>query len=139
MRSAPLLGNPSLSSSSQLPTDLDPFPSSQPVCHEERSMAGSHDEESRSLLLSPSLGPLPTPSPNRSWTEPAFSVQRRSKLREAWLQSKGMALVLLAQFFGASMNVMTKILEIDGSHGPAMDPFQVRHDDALSSFFFFPS
>lgn len=39
-----------------------------------------------------------------------------------WLRNKGMALVLLAQMFGASMNVMTQILEIHS----AMHPFQVR-------------
>ncbi|KAJ5761945.1 uncharacterized protein N7511_005327 [Penicillium nucicola] len=38
-----------------------------------------------------------------------------------WLKNKGMALVLLAQMFGASMNVMTQILEIHS----AMHPFQV--------------
>jgi hypothetical protein len=38
-----------------------------------------------------------------------------------WLRNKGMALVLLAQMFGASMNVMTQILEIHS----AMHPFQV--------------
>jgi hypothetical protein len=39
------------------------------------------------------------------------------------LRNKGMALVLLAQMFGASMNVMTQILEIHS----AMHPFQVRN------------
>lgn len=39
----------------------------------------------------------------------------------SWLRNKGMALVLLAQFFAASMNVMTQILEIHS----AMHPFQV--------------
>lgn len=36
-----------------------------------------------------------------------------------------MILVLLSQFFGASMNVMTQYLEIDGERGAGMDPFQV--------------
>lgn len=44
-----------------------------------------------------------------------------AKLRVFWLRNKGMALVLLAQMFGASMNVMTQILEIHSS----MHPFQV--------------
>lgn len=45
----------------------------------------------------------------------------------AWLQSKGMLMVILSQFFGASMNVMTQMLEKDGSHGKAMHPFQVSN------------
>lgn len=36
-----------------------------------------------------------------------------------------MILVLLSQFFGASMNVMTQYLEVDGERGAGMDPFQV--------------
>lgn len=47
------------------------------------------------------------------------------KTQDFWLQSKGMILVLLSQFFGASMNVMTQYLEIDGERGAGMDPFQV--------------
>lgn len=39
-----------------------------------------------------------------------------------WLRNKGMGLVLLAQAFAASMNVMTQVLEIHS----AMHPFQVR-------------
>lgn len=44
-----------------------------------------------------------------------------AKVRIFWLRNKGMVLVLLAQMFGASMNVMTQILEIHSS----MHPFQV--------------
>lgn len=52
--------------------------------------------------------------PRRAWL---------AKLRVFWLKNKGMFLVLLAQMFGASMNVMTQILEIHSS----MHPFQVRY------------
>ncbi|EPS31811.1 hypothetical protein PDE_06769 [Penicillium oxalicum 114-2] len=45
----------------------------------------------------------------------------RASLRIFWLRNMGMFLVLLAQMFGASMNVMTQILEIHSS----MHPFQV--------------
>ncbi|KAM5436515.1 hypothetical protein MferCBS31731_005793 [Microsporum ferrugineum] len=44
---------------------------------------------------------------------------------QIWLQGKGMLLVLLAQFFGATMNVMARLLERDGPHGKGMAPFQV--------------
>jgi hypothetical protein len=36
-----------------------------------------------------------------------------------------MILVLAAQFFGSSMNVMTQILERTGNDGKGYDPFQV--------------
>ena len=42
-----------------------------------------------------------------------------------WKKNKGLALVLMSQFFGALMNVTTRLLETDGSHGHAMHPFQV--------------
>ncbi|KAK2736009.1 hypothetical protein FQN57_000902 [Myotisia sp. PD_48] len=49
----------------------------------------------------------------------------RQKFTDAWQQGKGMAMVMLSQLFGASMNVMTRVLELDGPHGPAMHPFQI--------------
>ncbi|KAF7595777.1 hypothetical protein BBP40_004908 [Aspergillus hancockii] len=45
--------------------------------------------------------------------------------RELWVQGKGMILVMLAQFFGASMNVMTQVLEIKGRNGKGFHPFQI--------------
>ncbi|KAJ5684754.1 uncharacterized protein N7477_001099 [Penicillium maclennaniae] len=49
------------------------------------------------------------------------TVRPRSKWAFFWLRNKGMFLVLMAQMFGASMNVMTKVLEMYSS----MHPFQV--------------
>ncbi|KAJ5129272.1 uncharacterized protein N7515_005311 [Penicillium bovifimosum] len=53
------------------------------------------------------------------------SVAAASRPRHAWqvwwLRNKGMVLVLMAQMFAASMNVMTQILEIHS----AMHPFQI--------------
>lgn len=49
--------------------------------------------------------------------------------KEIWLQGKGMILVTLAQFFGASMNVMTQILELDSG----LHPFQVGSISATSA------
>jgi hypothetical protein len=67
-------------------------------------------------------GPLPTsasePQPDSRW--------KRSMVYRVWTQAKGMLMVVLSQFFGSSMNVMTQLLERDGSHGKAMHPFQVR-------------
>lgn len=71
----------------------------------------------------------PSPVPPRSLSEPPVPPPKRRPLRvvvrTAWLHGKGMLMVILAQFFGASMNVMTQLLEKDGSHGMAMHPFQV--------------
>lgn len=56
------------------------------------------------------------------YDEAAAASRPRHAWQVLWLRNKGMALVLLAQMFGASMNVMTQILEIHS----AMHPFQVR-------------
>jgi hypothetical protein len=53
----------------------------------------------------------------------------RHKWQIWWLRNKGMGLVLLAQAFAASMNVMTQVLEIHSS----MHPFQVRDRKDLYS------
>lgn len=49
-----------------------------------------------------------------------------------WLTNKGLFLVILAQFFGVMMSVTTRLLEIDGTHGPGMHPFQVRPPPLLT-------
>ncbi|KAJ5951375.1 Drug/metabolite transporter [Penicillium vulpinum] len=55
----------------------------------------------------------------------AEAIAAASRPRHAWqvwwLRNKGMGLVLLAQAFAASMNVMTQVLEIHSS----MHPFQI--------------
>ncbi|KAJ6190173.1 hypothetical protein N7519_000194 [Penicillium mononematosum] len=57
--------------------------------------------------------------------EEAIAIAAASRPRHAWqvwwLRNKGMGLVLLAQAFAASMNVMTQVLEIHSS----MHPFQI--------------
>ncbi|KAL2004021.1 hypothetical protein VTN02DRAFT_819 [Thermoascus thermophilus] len=74
----------------------------------------------RPLLRSPS------PAGSRLESRPsAPPLTWRARLWAAWLQSKGLVLVMLSQFFGASMNVMTRVLEINGSHGEGMNPFQI--------------
>lgn len=49
----------------------------------------------------------------------------RGYLDAFWLRNKGVVLVLLAMVFGSGMNVATRLMETDGSHGKAMHPFQV--------------
>ncbi|KAJ9310020.1 hypothetical protein DTO217A2_306 [Paecilomyces variotii] len=71
---------------------------------------------------------LRSPSPAGSEFEAHYVTPPttwRGILWTAWLQYKGMIMVMLSQFFGASMNVMTRLLEIDGAHGKGMDPFQI--------------
>lgn len=70
--------------------------------YEPRPITAEEDEDVRTAAS----------RPRKAWV---------AKLRVFWLRNKGMALVLLAQMFGASMNVMTQILEIHSS----MHPFQV--------------
>lgn len=67
----------------------------------------------------PGLSPTSVPE-----AQPA-SRWKRSMVYRVWTQGKGMLMVVLSQFFGSSMNVMTQLLERDGSHGKAMHPFQV--------------
>ena len=69
-------------------------------------------------------GPSPTSVPEAQPT----SRWKRSMFYRVWAQGKGMLMVVLSQFFGSSMNVMTQLLERDGSHGKAMHPFQVRKE-----------
>jgi hypothetical protein len=73
---------------------------------------------------------LRSPSPGGSIDEHAIlqpSIPRtwRTMFWNVLLQSKGLLMVMLSQFFGASMNVMTQVLETPGSHGEALGPFQV--------------
>lgn len=63
-------------------------------------------------LLSRSPAPLP-----RTWKE---------RILVFWASNKGLALVILAQIFGVMMNVTTRLLEMAGTSGPGMHPFQVR-------------
>lgn len=63
-----------------------------------------------------------------SLNSPRKQKQKRSlryALSRAWVHSKGMLMVIMSQFFRASMYVITQVLERDGSHGKAMHPFQV--------------
>ena len=61
----------------------------------------------------PSRSPVPAPT---SW---------KGKFEVFWAKNKGLALVTLAQLFGVMMNVTTRLLEMDGSHGAGMHPFQI--------------
>lgn len=63
-----------------------------------------------------------SPNTPRTWS---------AMLRNSWAQSKGLFMVMLSQFFGASMNVMARALEMPTSQGEAFGPFQVRFLAAL--------
>lgn len=69
------------------------------------------------------LSTSPAPLPPRTWKE---------TLRLFWARNKGLALVVLAQLFGVMMNVTIRLLEMSGTAGPGMHPFQVRPDLFLS-------
>jgi len=49
----------------------------------------------------------------------------KSHIRSFWIRNKGLLLVLAAVFFGAGMNVGTRLLETPGPHGAPMHPYQI--------------
>jgi hypothetical protein len=46
----------------------------------------------------------------------------KGRMQLSWIRNKGLFLVLIAQFFGALMNVTTRLLEMEGNDG------KERHD-----------
>lgn len=72
-------------------------------------------------------GRLLTVSPNirLQSRSPAPPTTWKGKTQVFWVKNKGLALVMLAQLFGVMMSVTTRLLEMDGSHGPGMHPFQI--------------
>jgi hypothetical protein len=53
---------------------------------------------------------------------PAPPRTSKEKIQIFWTSNKGLALVLLAQFFGNLMNVATRILEMEGNSGMQILP-----------------
>lgn len=49
----------------------------------------------------------------------------RGKLQAFWIRNKGLVLMLIAQVFGTSMNVTTRLLEVEGNQGKGLHPFQI--------------
>ncbi|KAL5358387.1 hypothetical protein BJX96DRAFT_146445 [Aspergillus floccosus] len=81
-------------------------------------------EQNERTPLLPDRRPSSSSSSSLSSAQPRWAAAR-DLTREVWLQGKGMILVLAAQFFGSSMNVMTQILERTGNDGKGYDPFQI--------------
>ena len=50
----------------------------------------------------------------------------RENISSFWLRNKGVGMMILGQFFGAVMNVITRLLELDKGDVQGMHPFQVR-------------
>ncbi|KAL4987574.1 hypothetical protein BDW68DRAFT_160815 [Aspergillus falconensis] len=72
-----------------------------------------------------STSPLPLTSPQSPAPSLPWAEKVRDTATDIWLQGKGMILVLMSQFFGASMNCMTKELELNGRNGEGFKPFQI--------------
>ncbi|KAL5341704.1 hypothetical protein BJX70DRAFT_357727 [Aspergillus crustosus] len=82
--------------------------------------------QARDEARSPSPLPLSSPLSRPLPTAPTPWFERvREFVFDFWLQGKGMILVMLSQFFGASMNVMTQVLELKGRNGEGFKPFQI--------------
>ncbi|KAF9887478.1 hypothetical protein FE257_010195 [Aspergillus nanangensis] len=79
----------------------------------------NEDEARVPFLALPSSPTPPQPDASSRW-ESAREIGQ-----EFWAQGKGMILVLMSQFFGSSMNIMTQVLEIEGNHGQGFNPFQI--------------
>jgi len=65
----------------------------------------------------------PRPGPS-SWT-PRLAETWKDKILSFYALNRGLALVMVSQFFGALMNVTTRLLETRGKPGHGMHPFQV--------------
>lgn len=100
--------------------DIPPQHSFRPSSDDNGSIysADNENERQRGRLLTPaalrhqSVSPA---SPARSW---------KARCNALWLANKGLLLVLVAQLFGALMNVTTRLLET--SRNP-LNTFQVCH------------
>jgi hypothetical protein len=76
------------------------------------------NDRSTGRSLQPNIGggSSKSPVPSRTWKE---------KWGAIWQRNRGVALVLLSQFFGSLMSVATRLLEISDVNGEAMSPFQI--------------
>ncbi|KAL4809739.1 hypothetical protein BDV18DRAFT_132691 [Aspergillus unguis] len=75
-------------------------------------------------IRSPSPLPLSLP-PSAPASPIPWTVKVRESATDIWLQGKGMFFVMMSQFFGSSMNAMTKVLELEGRDGKGFQPFQI--------------
>jgi hypothetical protein len=97
------------------------------------------EEGERTPLLQAQDGISPSPSPfleqlpESSGPAPSWTEKLLENATDFWLQGKGMILVMMSQFFGASMNVMTQVLELKGRDGKGFKPFQVRLSESARS------
>lgn len=56
--------------------------------------------------------------PGRDFGSPVPRVRTlKGKVAQFWAANKGLALVMISQFFGSLMNVTTRMLEVEGNHG----------------------
>jgi hypothetical protein len=60
---------------------------------------------------------------------PSVPNTLKGRMQLSWIRNKGLFLVLIAQFFGALMNVTTRLLEMEGNDGEAV--YNYRHVSIL--------
>ncbi|KAF2622290.1 hypothetical protein BU25DRAFT_214371 [Macroventuria anomochaeta] len=56
---------------------------------------------------------------------PAPPGTAKGRVQAIWTKNKGLFLVLISQFFGALMNVTTRLLEMEGNDGKGYHPFHI--------------
>ena len=120
-------GNPAAKTSNQHQPYLDvplqsAFARSSDTLSDLSTCSADNESERRTgrLLTLSSGGRLLSRSPapsSKTWKE---------GLWQFWARNKGLALVVMAQLFGVMMNVTIRLLEMSGTSGPGMHPFQVR-------------
>ena len=93
----------------------DTFRSSLDTSSGLSSFSGDHSKESITTRSQ-----VKTSSGERRYT-----TTWKSKLRAFWVKNKGLVLVLISQFFGTVMVVITRLLETSDSDRGSMGPFQV--------------
>ncbi|KAF2204744.1 hypothetical protein GQ43DRAFT_121277 [Delitschia confertaspora ATCC 74209] len=93
-----------------------PNPSSVSIIESEQLRVGRSPNRDISRLDGD--GRYASRSPAPPWT-------LKERLAQFWGRNKGLALVLLSQFFGSLMNVTTRLLEMNGNHGKGYHPFQI--------------
>ncbi|KAH9876054.1 hypothetical protein J1614_003933, partial [Plenodomus biglobosus] len=61
----------------------------------------------------------------RALRVPGTARSFRRRIQAFWIANKGLALVLISQFFGTLMNVTARMLEMEGNDGNGYHPFHI--------------
>lgn len=75
-------------------------------------------DDSSNIRLGRNLNHVPFQEDRNQTSQPLAAPQTlKERIQASWITNKGLALVLVAQFFGTLMNVTTRMLEMEGNDG----------------------